>query len=120
MDRRKASNSQAGRKRRRKLTNNSNDDEQSAVDLIDEEQQAQSGGQQQRQWNVIDRVLDASKYESGSSDSLYRLCRGWICAGTTLTETAWLSENAVQEKAKFAALAASNEVANSSPNEQSK
>lgn len=130
MDRRKTNNSnQASRKRRRKLSSSQEKDESTNVayhtdgNATQTTSTALSATAQARQWNVIDRVLDASKYDKDqkneSSLGLYELCRDWIYAGTTLNESIRLSENVSQEKAKLLALNASHEDEKSSPNDKS-
>ena len=130
MDRRKTSNSnQASRKRRRKLSSSQEKDESRNLAYHSDGNATQTTSTtlnataQARQWNVIDRVLDASKYDkdstNGSSLELYELCRDWIYAGTTLNESIRLSENVSQEKAKLLALNASHEDEKSSPNDKS-
>lgn len=133
MDRRKTSNSnQTSRKRRRKLSSSQEKDELTNAAYHSDGNNTQTTSitlsatahATARQWNVIDRVLDASKYDKApanvSSLGLYELCRDWIYAGTTLNETIRLAENASQEKAKLHALNASHEDEKSSPNDKSK
>lgn len=124
MDRRKTPNNnfQSNRKRRRKLSSSNENDQQSDTDM-NASQTTNSGNIHARQWNVIDRVLDANKYDNAgqslSSFGLYELCRDWIYAGTTLAETIRLVENSVQEKAKMIALNVSQEEDHSSQDEKS-
>ena len=128
MDRRKTSNSnQTSRKRRRKLSSSQEKYESKNAAYHSDGNTTQttniilSATAHARQWNVIDRVLDASKYDKDPVPSLglYELCRDWIYAGTTLNESIRLAENASQEKAKLHALNASHEDEKSSPSDKS-
>lgn len=113
MDRRKAAAAAAAtttsqtssRKRRRKLSNTdvyeaaTGEDTQSTVGSASEAFDMVYA----REYNVIDRVLDAAKYSNDSTFSLYELCRDWVYAGTTIVETMRLNENLFHERARLAA-----------------
>lgn len=97
MDRRQMTHIQMGRKKRRKHSmDNSSTSTADMVSTSYNSQQLLSAST--RQLNVIDRVMEMSKYNSHKTSGvgLYELGRDWINSATSLNETSRLNEHRKQ------------------------